>query len=90
MTFSSLTTSVCTVSGSTVTLAALGTCTIAANQPGNATYAAATPVTQSFVITSGSGAGSGGDTDGPIPLWAFAALYIGLVGIASQRLKRAA
>jgi hypothetical protein len=40
----------CTVSGSTVTGVATGTCTIAANQPGNATYAAATAVTQDITV----------------------------------------
>ncbi len=51
--FNSQTTAVCTVSGSTVTLAAVGTCTIQATQAGNSTYAAATPVNQSFQVTSG-------------------------------------
>src|ERR1700691_4652841 len=40
----------CTVSGNMVTLTGGGTCTITANQPGNATYAAAAPVSQSFMI----------------------------------------
>ncbi len=48
--FSSLTPSVCTVSGTTATLAAAGTCTVRASQPGNSTYAAAIPVTQSFAV----------------------------------------
>jgi uncharacterized membrane protein len=48
--FSSRTPAVCTVSGATVTLAAVGTCTIRASQPGNADYAAATPVNQSFLV----------------------------------------
>ena len=48
--FSSLTPSICTVSGSTVTLLAVGTCTIEADQAGNATYAVATSVTQSFTV----------------------------------------
>jgi hypothetical protein len=48
----STTTPVCTVSGSTVTLTADGTCTIQATQAGNATYAAAAPVNQSFQVTS--------------------------------------
>ena len=46
--FSSTTTSVCTVSGTTATFIASGTCSITASQAGNATYAAATPVSQSF------------------------------------------
>jgi hypothetical protein len=50
VTLSSLTTSVCTVSGNTVTALAVGTCTLAANQAGNSTYAAAPQVTQSVTI----------------------------------------
>ncbi len=49
--FTSTTTPVCTVSGSTVTLVSLGTCTIAANQAGNTNFTAATQVTQSFAVT---------------------------------------
>src|SRR5207247_1367391 len=52
--FNSQTTSVCTVSGSTVTLVAVGTCTIRATQAGNTNYAAATPVNQSFQVTKAS------------------------------------
>jgi alpha-tubulin suppressor-like RCC1 family protein len=53
VTFSSLTTSVCTVAGTTVTLQPSqggNTCTIAANQVGNANYNAAVQVTQGFSI----------------------------------------
>jgi hypothetical protein len=49
--FSSLATAVCTVSGSTVTLVAIGTCTIRASQTGNANYAPAAIVAQSFSVT---------------------------------------
>ncbi len=49
--FASTTTSVCTVSGSTVTLLIPGTCSITASQAGNGTYAAATPVSRSFSVT---------------------------------------
>jgi len=48
--FASTTTSICTVSGTTATLVAVGTCTIQATQAGNATYAAAAPVSQSFQV----------------------------------------
>jgi hypothetical protein len=48
--FASVTTPVCTVSGFTVTLVAAGACAIQATQIGNATYAAAASVTQSFVV----------------------------------------
>jgi uncharacterized repeat protein (TIGR01451 family) len=44
--------SVCTVSGSTVTLVAVGTCSITASQSGNGTYAAATPITRTFQVTA--------------------------------------
>jgi uncharacterized protein YhjY with autotransporter beta-barrel domain len=50
VTFSSLTTAVCSITGSTVTAVTAGSCTIAANQAGNGTYAAATQTTQSFTI----------------------------------------
>jgi hypothetical protein len=49
--FHALTQHVCTVSGTTVTLVAVGTCSIETTQPGNVDYAAATPVSQSFQIT---------------------------------------
>jgi hypothetical protein len=52
--FVSNTTSVCTVSGATVTLVGVGPCSITASQPGNSTYAAVTSVTQTFTITSGT------------------------------------
>ena len=50
--YASTTTSVCTVSGSTATLVAVGTCTIEAKQPGNSGYAGAAWVTQSFKVTA--------------------------------------
>ena len=49
--FASTTASVCTVSGTAATFVAAGTCTIQATQAGNSTYAAATPVSQSFTVT---------------------------------------
>jgi hypothetical protein len=52
--FASTTSAICTVAGSTVTLVAVGTCTIQATQPGNGNYAAATAVNQSFQVTKGS------------------------------------
>jgi uncharacterized repeat protein (TIGR02543 family) len=50
VTFTSSTTNVCTVSGSTVKGITAGTCTIAANQAGNANYNAAPQTTLSFNI----------------------------------------
>ena len=52
--FSSQTTGVCTVSGTIITLVAVGTCTLQATQAGNVNYAAATPVSQSFQVTQGT------------------------------------
>ncbi len=52
--FSSLTMAVCTISGNTVTLVAAGTCTLQAAQAGNATYAAAPNVSQSFTVIAAS------------------------------------
>ena len=52
--FASTTTAVCTVSGSAVTMVTVGTCTIQASQAGNATYAAATPVSRSFTVSKAS------------------------------------
>jgi mono/diheme cytochrome c family protein len=48
--FASATPSVCAVTGSTLTLRLPGTCTIAANQAGDATYAAAATVSHSFYV----------------------------------------
>ncbi len=53
VTFSSATTSKCTVSDLTVNFIGAGTCTIDANQAGNANYAAA-QATQSFSVGPGS------------------------------------
>lgn len=48
--FTSLTPSVCTLTGSTVNSLRIGTCTIAANQTGDATYKPASQATQSITI----------------------------------------
>lgn len=52
--FTSSTTKVCNVSGSTVTGVAAGICTITANQAGNANYNAAPIATQTFNIAKGN------------------------------------
>jgi hypothetical protein len=48
--FTSTTTGVCTVTGVSVSIVASGTCTIAANQAGNADFEAAPQVTQGFAV----------------------------------------
>jgi hypothetical protein len=52
--FISNSTSVCTVSGSMVTILALGTCSITANQGGNSMYAPAPSVTRTFMVVLNS------------------------------------
>ena len=52
--FASTTAAVCTVSETTATLLAVGTCTIQASQAGNANYAAAPDVSQSFSVQAAS------------------------------------
>ena len=54
VTFSSTTPSVCTVSGTSVTLVTTGTCSVEADQAGDATYNAAPPVLQSFAVSKAS------------------------------------
>jgi hypothetical protein len=49
--FTVTTPAVCRISDDLVMLLKAGTCSITASQPGNATYSAATPVTQSFTVT---------------------------------------
>lgn len=49
--FSSLSPTICSVSGSSVTLISVGTCQIAADQSGNGTYAAAVQVIQEFTVS---------------------------------------
>jgi hypothetical protein len=58
--FTSTTPSICAVSGTTVTAVAAGTCTVAADQAGNASYTAATRVNQGISI------GKAGQTIGAI------------------------
>jgi hypothetical protein len=63
VTFTLATTSICTVSGTTVSFIAPGTCTIDANQAGSSAYAAAPQVQQSFSVNAAptfTGSGGGG------------------------------
>jgi murein DD-endopeptidase MepM/ murein hydrolase activator NlpD len=54
VTLTSSSPSVCTVSGTTLTLASAGTCTVIATQAGNSTYAAAAAMTRSFAVGASS------------------------------------
>lgn len=52
--FASTTPTTCSVAGNTVTLLSAGSCTLAADQPGNAAYKPASRVTQSFQVALAS------------------------------------
>ena len=52
----------CSFSAPTVSFIAVGLCQVAANQAGNANYADATPVTQSFNVTAAGGPAATGTT----------------------------
>jgi mono/diheme cytochrome c family protein len=54
--FASATPSVCSVSGSTLNLRLPGTCTVVANQPGDANYAAAASVANTFYAVAANAA----------------------------------
>jgi len=54
VTLASTTPSVCTVTGTALTLMSAGTCTLTATQAGNASFAAATVVTNSLAIAAAS------------------------------------
>jgi sugar lactone lactonase YvrE len=62
--YSSSTTTVCTVSGSTASFLKAGTCTITASQAGNSNYAPAPPVTQSFAVNANTAPPSSAKYDG--------------------------
>jgi hypothetical protein len=64
--FTSATLSVCTVVGSSVTLAAGGLCTISAAQTGNADWSEATTVEQSFTVTGSAASPSPSPTSSPV------------------------
>jgi len=86
VTFASLTTAVCSVAGSTVTLLSIGICTMAADQPGNAMYAAAPQVLQSFQVVPAAGGGGSPDGDIPtLPDWAALLMGLTLLALALRR-----
>jgi uncharacterized protein (TIGR03437 family) len=86
--YTSTTPGICTVSGSIATPVAAGTCSITAAQTGDATYSAATPVADSFVIKPATGvgtiplptgianaAGAGQAPPSVVPLGGYVAIY---------------
>ncbi len=80
----STTPTVCTLNASNLSLLAVGTCTLTANQAGNANYSSAASVMRSFAVTavassSSSGGGGGG---------AFSGFWLALLALASFTLQR--
>jgi hypothetical protein len=63
----STTASVCKLLGNTVFLGETGTCSITATQPGNASYAAAPPVTQEFTVVPNLIANGGFESGSLLP-----------------------
>ena len=85
VTYTSSTPGVCTVSGSTVTMVAAGTCTLVASQAGNANWLPAPQVSQSVVLAAAAAVVA------PVPTlsqWMLLALS-GLLGLLAWR-RRAA
>lgn len=78
----SLTTTVCSISGNTVTLLTAGLCTLEATQPGDSQYSAASSVMQTFSINAAS---SVNDGDVPLPPWALLLLGAGLLAAMRRR-----
>jgi mono/diheme cytochrome c family protein len=56
VTITSSTPTACSANGTALTLLSVGTCTLTASQMGNASYAAASPVTVSFAVNAATGA----------------------------------
>ena len=52
VTFTSSPSTVCSVSGTTLTLVAAGSCTVTANQAGNSGYAAAAAIARTFTVAA--------------------------------------
>jgi sugar lactone lactonase YvrE len=82
--FASNTPGVCTVSGDEVTMAGAGTCSITASQPGNSTWPAATPVTQTFTVSAGPAVLSFSPSSGAGTSVTFEAVYYDQSGAADM------
>jgi len=67
VTITSATSGVCTISSGIVSFGGAGTCTLNFNDPGNATYNAATQVQQSFTVTSVTNGSYSGSSSANIP-----------------------
>ena len=68
VTYTSLTPGVCTISGATVTIVGVGTCTIQASQAGDENHDPAAPVTRSFVVLAADGSTPETSTGSPFAI----------------------
>ncbi|OYY61853.1 MAG: hypothetical protein B7Y51_09515 [Burkholderiales bacterium 28-67-8] len=82
--FASTTQSICTVSGTTLTPVAAGTCHIEASQAGNGTYDAATTVAQDITVNPAAPVSGNTGTCTTAPCVDFAAVGVGLDAFGSS------
>jgi hypothetical protein len=79
----SLTPAVCTNAGVQIRLLSAGTCTLSAEQPGDAVWRPAEPVVRSFAVSAVPATPA--DEDVPLPVWALVLLSGGLVESLRRR-----
>ena len=87
--YTSLTPEICTVSGTTVTPRKAGTCTVAANQPGDQEYTAAEQVTRDIALTGAFPVATPVPTLEVAGLGLLGVLSAGMGALALRRRKRA-
>ena len=68
VTFTAVPSTVCAISGTTLTIVGGGICSVTAQQPGNAAFAAAGPVISDFIVLAAAG-GPNVNTGGVVPLF---------------------
>jgi hypothetical protein len=83
--YASLTPTICSILGTTVTPIAVGTCTIEASQAGDATYLPATPVSQSIEILAVNSPPARPIPGLPLPALVMLILLAGWLGIRFRR-----
>jgi predicted extracellular nuclease len=81
----SSTPTVCTTQSAQVGLIGIGTCTLSAQQPGNAVWLPATPVTRSFAVTGALPAPA--EEDVPLPAWALGLMATALAAALRRRAR---
>ena len=81
----SSTPTVCATQSAQVALIGIGTCTLSAQQPGNAVWLPATPVTRSFAVTGALPAPA--EEDVPLPAWALGLMATALAAALRRRAR---